>query len=297
MIEAPAKLAELLGVAAEWAPDLIVHEPCELAAPIVAAALGVPSAQHAFGRLVPIECFERADPEIHALWASQGLAPEPLCGAFRGAYVDICPPGLRTESVPDGVPVVELRPAARDAASAAPAAWRDGMPERRTVYVTLGTRTHFTDLARFRLVLDAISDLDCNVIATIGTHNDPAVLDPLPANATVERYIPQAEVFPIADAAVTHGGSGSTLGALAYGLPLLLLPQGADQFSNASACAAAGAARFLMPDEVTPEAVRAGVVALLEDRACRQGAERLAREIAGMPSPEAALSQLIAAAA
>jgi UDP:flavonoid glycosyltransferase YjiC (YdhE family) len=297
MIEAPAKLAELLGVAAEWAPDLIVHDPADLAAPIVAAALAVPSAQHSFGRLVRIECFERADAETSGLWASQGLAPEPLCGAFRGSYVDICPLALRTESVPAGVPVVELRPASRDPGPDTPAAWRQQLPERRTVYVTLGTRTAYSDLELFRLVLDATSDLDCNVVATIGRRNDPGFLAPLPANAIVERYIPQAEVLAIADAAVTHGGSGSTLGALAYGLPLLLLPQGADQFDNAWACGAVGAARYLMPDEVTPEAVRAGVVALLEDPACRQGAERLAREIAGMPSPDAALSQLIPAVA
>ena len=59
----------------------------------------------------------------------------------------------------------------------------------------------------------------------------------------VERYVPQADVLPLCDVAVGHGGSGSTLGALAHGLPMLLLPHGADQFENAQACAALGVAR------------------------------------------------------
>ncbi len=67
------------------------------------------------------------------------------------------------------------------------------------------------------------------------------------ANVIVERYIPQGDVLPLADAVVCHGGSGSTLAALAHGLPLVLVPAGADQFDNAAACVAAGAAIELQP--------------------------------------------------
>ncbi|MEO5576179.1 MAG: hypothetical protein ABIR67_10955, partial [Gaiellaceae bacterium] len=40
MIHAPAKLPELLGVARSWHADAIVHDSCDLAAPIAAASLG-----------------------------------------------------------------------------------------------------------------------------------------------------------------------------------------------------------------------------------------------------------------
>ena len=61
-LDAPAKLDALLVEATAWQPDLIVHETADLAAPPVAAALGVPSAQHSFGRLLPHACLERAAP-------------------------------------------------------------------------------------------------------------------------------------------------------------------------------------------------------------------------------------------
>jgi calicheamicin 3'-O-methyl-rhamnosyltransferase len=40
---APAKLPDLERIVAEWKPDLVVHECTDLAAPIAAAAAGVPA--------------------------------------------------------------------------------------------------------------------------------------------------------------------------------------------------------------------------------------------------------------
>src|SRR3954470_21856085 len=62
-------------------------------------------------------------------------------------------------------------------------------------------------------------------------------------------------------------------------------PHAADQFSNADAVARAGAARVLLPDEVTLDAVRDAVADLLGTPAYREAAEGLAREIAAMPPP------------
>ena len=153
--------------------------------------------------------------------------------------------------------------------------------------------TIFNDLPRFRLVLDAVADLDCNVIVTVGRNNDPAALEPLPDNAIVERYIPQAQVLPHCNLIVGHGGSGSMFAALAHGLPQLLLPQGADQFDNANACVAAGAARMLMPAQLTADAVRAETSILVDDRSYGERASEIADEIAAMPSAADVASLLV----
>jgi UDP:flavonoid glycosyltransferase YjiC (YdhE family) len=91
---------------------------------------------------------------------------------------------------------------------------------------------------------------------------------------------------------VSHGGSGSVLGALAHGLPMLLLPLGADQPLNAARCAALGAARVLDALTATPAEIRGAVSALLEDPAPRAAAERLRDEIAALPGPEHAVARL-----
>ena len=129
---------------------------------------------------------------------------------------------------------------------------------------------------------------------TVGRNLDPAAFEPLPAHVRVERWLPQALVLDRAAVTIAHGGSGSTIAALAHGLPLLLVPQGADQFENAARCAELGAAIVLMPGEVTAESVLAGVTALLEQPSYRQAAEGIAAEIAAMPAPEDVAAALLA---
>jgi UDP:flavonoid glycosyltransferase YjiC (YdhE family) len=107
----------------------------------------------------------------------------------------------------------------------------------------------------------------------------------VPANARVERFVPQDDVLPGCSLVVSHGGSGSTLGALAHGLPLLLVPRGADQFENAEACAAVGVGRVLLPPEVSADAVAGAASALLSDPHTAARAVEIALEIATMPSP------------
>ena len=288
-LDAPAKLDALLSEATAWQPDLIVHETADLAAPPVAAALGVPSAQHSFGRLLPHACLERAAPLTAALWERLGLEPDPLSGEYRGPYVDICPPSLQDASPPDGTRVLHLQPAAPGAGDPA---WRTRLAgARRVVYVTLGTV--FNDTDRFSTILRALAEVDATVLATIGRDNEPAELGQLPANVIVECYVPQADVLPLCDVAVGHGGSGSTLGALAHGLPMLLLPHGADQFENAQACASRGVAQVLMPDALTAEGVASAVTALLAQPAPRASAGQVAQEIAAMSTPREVVAALL----
>jgi UDP:flavonoid glycosyltransferase YjiC (YdhE family) len=267
-----------------------VHESADLAAPIVAAALNVPSAHHSFGRTIPRAVLEAAARETQTLWHDAGLEQDALGGVYRGVYIDNWPSSLDDETPPPGVRVEPIRPTP-PIESRGPHELVGQLADRPTVYMTLGTV--FNPLATFRMVLDALADLDCNVVLTVGRGNDPEGLAPIPANAIVERYIPQADLLPYCTVAVGHGGAGSTLGALAHGLPLLLLPQAADQFANAEACRIGGAARVLWPDRLSVDAVRTEVTALLDDPAYSNAARAVAAEIAAMPGPEEVAARLM----
>ena len=109
----------------------------------------------------------------------------------------------------------------------------------------------------------------------------------------MERYISQGLVLPHASVVVSHGGSGSTLAALAYGLPILFVPQAADQFENAAHAERLGAGVRLMPDALDVSSARAALEALLADPAFRTQAQALAAEIAAMPEPSAVVPLLI----
>lgn len=291
LVDAPAKVGELRGAAAACEPDLVVHDSSDLAAPIVAAALGVPSVNHGFGRIVPRACYESAADATDSLWRDAGLEPEPLCGAYRGAYVDICPPSFQSVTVPAGTRRLLVQPLAPISPGETAPEWLAALSDRPTVYVTLGTV--FNDPKLFRILLDGVANVSCNAVATVGKNVDPSALGSIPANTRVERYVPQALLLPYCAATIGHGGSGSTLAALAHGVPLLLVPQAADQFENAAHCAAIGVGRVLMPDELTAGAVQAALVAVLEKPSYRERAHNLAAEIAAMPSPDEVVLQLL----
>ena len=95
----------------------------------------------------------------------------------------------------------------------------------------------------------------------------------------VEPWVPQGAVMVHASAMVGHGGSGSTLAAMAAGMPLAVVPLFADQPENADRVAAIGAGLRL--DGVT--GLADAVTALLEDPSYRTHARAVAADIAALP--------------
>jgi len=84
---------------------------------------------------------------------------------------------------------------------------------------------------------------------------------------------------------VTHGGFNTIQAALSQGLPLVVLPVGADQPLNAASCAALGIGRVVGPEDRTPEAIRAAVRAVLADPSYRAAARRLRDAMLALPGP------------
>ena len=162
--------------------------------------------------------------------------------------------------------------------------------------MTLGTVVNAVE--RFRVLLDALAEVDCNVVATIGRDLDPDALEPVPANAIVERYVPQAELLPHCAVAVAHGGSGSTLGALAHGVcRCCSCPAAADQFENADRMRGRRRrARRCCPTRSTPLRSARRSTTLLGDPSYAAAARGVAAEIDEMPSADEVAAALSAAA-
>jgi len=285
-VAAPAKVADLVQVIQDWGCDLLVHDMTDFAGPVAAATCGIPWACHSFGALQPAEFWDLAAEVVAPTWAAWEVDPGPLGGMFRSAYLDVCPAGFQSamiERVPQARP---LRPVTFDNPSGqARPAWLDGLAAAPTVYVTLGTvANHAPDV--FEAVLAGVADQPVNVIVTVGPDRDPAGLGPQPPNVRIERYLPQSLVFPACDLVVCHGGSGTTLAALACGVPLLVLPQEANQFWNADRTVALGAGELVRPDHLTVAAVRTVINRLLGVPSYRANAQLLAAEIAAMPAPD-----------
>jgi len=275
---------DLLALAKAFAPDVIVHDGFTFAAPLVAALLGVRSVHHTIGSPVDVATLEICADVLSPLWRSMGRDVPPFAGIYSGVTVDVFPPSLGFAFPAIATDVRPMRPTAlplRDAQL--PPSLAD-LPERPIVYGTLGTMSN-TDTSIFRAILEGLADEPVNVVLTVGSNNDPAELGPLPPNARVEQFVPQAALLPHCAAVIHHAGSGTMLGALAHRLPQLAIPQGADNFVNARLLESAGAGRLIPPGEVTGERVRVDVRAILDDARYRANASRVGDEIARMPPP------------
>ncbi len=257
-----------------------MHDSGDLAAPIAAAALGLASVNHSFGAMIPNAVLDRAAETVAPLWREHGLEPDPRAGAFRGLFVDLAPASFAWER-PQGK-VTRMRPV--PGAAGPPPDWVGELGEP-LVYVTLGTV--FNSPAVLRVLLDGL-DGPFSALVTTGRSVDPAALGAASERVRVERFVPQAHVLPRCAAVVSHGGSGTTLGALAYGLPLVLVPQAADQFDNAARAESAGAAIVLRPGELSAESLRVAVRRVLGEQAYADAARRIAAEIEEMGTPEEA---------
>ncbi len=281
-IAAPAMLGGLRTLAGRWQPDVVVCDAAEFAGHIVAAELDVPSVTKGFGPLLPEGRVAAAGDEVAGLWETCGLAPRPYGGCYETLYFDPYPPSLTPHDAPH-VPVRRsIRPDGDyDAVSAADVTIPAG--DDPLIYVTLGTV--FNDPGPLKTVVDAVLSLSVRALITVGPGGVVDALGPVPSRVRVERYVPQHVVFPQCSAVVSHGGSGTALGALAVGLPQLCLPQGADQFLNAAAIASSGAGLSLSPSEVTAEAVRDSLARILGDASYAIAAQRIADDIAAMPPP------------
>jgi len=108
--------------------------------------------------------------------------------------------------------------------------------------------------------------------------------------------VPQDQLLPTCACVVAHAGSGTLLGALAWGLPLLLLPQFADQFYNADLATSAGVALALRPRDASIEAIRQALEQLLGQPSFTERAKTVRAELATMPSAEDILNRIIALA-
>ena len=99
----------------------------------------------------------------------------------------------------------------------------------------------------------------------------------------MEQFVPQHEVLGRCDAVVCHGGSGTLIAALSLGVPVVVLPMGADQPDNADRCEELGVGIVLDALTAEPSAISAAVRAVRTEPSYRQVAAELAREAADQP--------------
>jgi UDP:flavonoid glycosyltransferase YjiC (YdhE family) len=276
----------------EWRPELVIREQNEYASAVAADAHGV--AHRRVG--VALSAAEEVALEL-AEPALERHHPGAVTAIRSSPYLTLFPESLEDPDAPGPAEVSRFRDP-----GAVPAPLPDWWPgdEQPLVYVTFGSVAGTLPMAGalYASALEAGAELPARVLVTVGNETDVEALGPAPPNVRVERWVSQADVLAQAEAVVGHGGSGTTLGALAAGVPQVVVPLFADQPENARRVAAVGAGVAVWADPDTPlppmrgsidaGALRDAVIEVLDDPSYRDRATAVAAEIAALPTPDAA---------
>ncbi|AUI58385.1 macrolide family glycosyltransferase [Amycolatopsis sp. BJA-103] len=151
----------------------------------------------------------------------------------------------------------------------------DGKP---LLYISLGTL--FNDnLEFYRSCLDAFGGTEWQVAMSVGAEVDLAELGPVPGNIDVRPHFPQLEVLREASAFVSHCGMNSTMEALFFGVPLVGVPQQAEQLINAERAAELGFGTVLAPEELTAARLRESVEAVAADGRIRANLDEISAKL------------------
>jgi MGT family glycosyltransferase len=293
---APRMADDVIGLVSTWKPSLIVRDPVEFGGYIAAEVCGLPHATvlWAFYISAKAVCPEA----VQELRRRYGLPDDPgLDTLDRYLALDFLPPSWAFPGL--AYPPATHRfcaPPFDLGGGGRPPDWMQALPDRPTVYATLGT-TFNQAPGTFQAILSALSGEAVNLIVTVGRSMDPAQFGPQPDHVKIERYIPQTLLLPRCDALIFHGGYNTLLAALWHGLPMVVTPlEAGDQWPTGQRCAGLGMGVLLEGNPPAPEAIRAAVKSVLEEPGYRTRARQLQGEIKALPELAQAVKRLEALA-
>jgi MGT family glycosyltransferase len=110
---------------------------------------------------------------------------------------------------------------------------------------------------------------------SIGGRSQISDLGEIPKNFIVKNYVPQTEVLKYTKLFITHGGMNSTNEGLYYGVPLIVIPQSADQPIIAGQVAKLGAGIKLQMQNLTANQLSEALDHVLNDQSFHKAVENI----------------------
>jgi len=267
------QMAALIIAAIEsWRPDVIVTEFNDDMAPTAAGFHSIPIVLHGLGILPMGQTERRRQPRAVSAFERLGINTMPPKAA---AMLDTCPPSMRESGRAAAWP---MRFVPYNGGGVRPD-WLDERPSSVRVCVTLGTVVPaIISMSEVEAVIDGMRDVDAEVIFVLGDV-DCTPLGALPNNVHRTGWVPLSELLPTCAVIVHHGGAGTTMTAVAAGVPQLILP-----FREGDAVHRRGIGLTLTQEELEPLTIGRSVGRLLREPSFSIAADEVKRENAAQPS-------------
>jgi MGT family glycosyltransferase len=238
----------------------------------------VAGARDAVMRAMTTRLFDRAVPALNDTRASYGLPPirstyeQMLAGS---TMLVLTSPAFDLTSSHQPTKVRYAGPVLDDPAWAGE--WRSPWPDDERPIVLASLSSGYQDqLAVLRSIATALAGQPVRAVITTGHGIEPSDV-PVPSgpgHVTVMTSAPHRQVLAQAAAVITHGGHGTTIKALAAGVPLVCLPMGRDQNDTAARVEHRGVGVRLKPT-ASPDAIARALRRVIDEPTFRSAAAAL----------------------
>lgn len=300
---------DLVRLARQWRPDVVVWETATFAGPLAARSCGAAHVRMVWSvdlfarlraRFLASGAARRGEDPLAAWlggWAGQAGAG-PHAGftedlALGQATVTFLPRSLRGAE-PTGVDYLPVRFVPYPGRSVLPG-WLRAAPSRPRVAVSFGTTgaEHFaTDGAHLSDVVAGLSRLPVEVVVASAAEPGPALAG-LPDNVRVVPFVPLDALLGSCRLLVSHGGPNTVATAAVLGVPQLIVPGEFDSPELSENLARTGAGLVVDRTEATPDTVAALARDLLGD-VHAEAARHLQAEARALPDPMSLANRLAA---
>lgn len=143
----------------------------------------------------------------------------------------------------------------------------------KLIYISMGTVNNDM-MPLYKRCISALADTEYQVILSVGNLVSIDQFGELPQNISVFPHVDQIAVLQQSDVFVSHCGMNSVSESLYFGVPLVLLPQTAEQSGVAERVSQLGAGMKL--DKTDASSILAAISKILADDTYRQNAARIA---------------------
>ncbi len=148
------------------------------------------------------------------------------------------------------------------------------LENKKVMYISMGT-IYNNDTSLIRLFIDTFRHTDWIVVISAGYNMDISQLENIPGNIIIKRYVPQLQILKRVDLFITHGGMNSISEAILCNIPMIVIPQSADQPVVARRIEMLGAGVALDKNKLSPSLLTDSMNRVAADREFKENIGRI----------------------
>jgi MGT family glycosyltransferase len=273
-------MSQILESVHREAPDCLIYNPMSVSGRFIAQLLGIPAVisraffapheknlrAYQFGKKDPaIE--ERLRTSMEQLCSRYPIEPFDVVSMFlhkEALNIVYVPRSFQPYGEAFGPEYVFVGPSIGLHCATADFPFEQLDTTQPLIYITLGTVAN-NNPEFFNMCFTAFAEHPWQVVITTGRPLEQLNLSTPPNNVLVRSYVPQFEILQQAALCIHHGGMATIMDCLFLGIPMIAIPQAANQQPNARRIAETGLGILLEKESVNAEILRETVAHILND--------------------------------